>query len=333
MMEKIGEEFTSMKGQYWACGLCALVATLTCCVLGPIMDAYGPLFLCYGATCFTSGYPFSLARCTRHWQYLLCMGVLGGIAKGLCMAVAAPMSAKIFKKRVGVAQAVIMSGSSLGGVLYSQYFKYAFNNMGWKDAMQNYAIILGTVAHVAFLLSMSYHWIVPAASLQTDTGGKQSVLQSYASWKEPFRNKAFVCFAGAMAFLDLGIYGMCVVTPQVANQSDIKGIETADVITGLSGASLFGRIIGGLMADRFGYFDTFLLSLSAEMVILGAFCTSFAHRSPALFLTSAVQWGLFSGSWMSLFPACLGLLCRVQEFGKNYGKTFPYSHVVVYTHV
>lgn len=55
-----------------------------------------------------------------------------GISKGLCMAVAA-MSAKVFKKRLGLAQAMIMSGSSLSGVVYSQQFKFIFPKMIWGN--------------------------------------------------------------------------------------------------------------------------------------------------------------------------------------------------------
>ena len=217
MMEEIERELETMEGQYWLCGLCGFVATSACCVMGPVMDAHGPFWLCVGASCMTAAYPFILAKCSGYWHFMVCIGLWGGIAKGLCMAVAAPMSAKVFKKRLGLAQAMIMSGSSLGGVVYSQQFKFIFPKMSWGNSMHFYGFLLASTSFFAFLLSLAYHWVVPEDSLQVHGGQQKSFLEDYCSWKKPFRNKAFLYFAGAMAVLVLGVYGMCVITPEVAS--------------------------------------------------------------------------------------------------------------------
>lgn len=139
MLEKIKQEFLGMKDMSWVCGVCGGAAALTCCFLGPFTDARGPLVLGLFASSLTVSYPFALAHCSTYWQFMLCIGAWRGIAKGFCMSVAAPMSRKLFDRRAAFAQAAIMAGSSMGGEVYSQYFKQFFPGRDWEDTMFIYA--------------------------------------------------------------------------------------------------------------------------------------------------------------------------------------------------
>lgn len=109
--------------------------------------------------------------------------------------------------------------------------------------MHFYGFLLVITSFLAFPLSLAYHWVVPEDSLQIHGGQQKSILEGYCSWKKPFRNKAFLSFASAMAVLVLGIYGMCVITLEVAKSSNTSGLNTADVIAGLSATSLVGRVV------------------------------------------------------------------------------------------
>lgn len=69
---------------------------------------------------------------------------------------------------------------------------------------------------------------------------------------------------------DLAIYGICVI-PKITRRPELSGtspMSREDFITGLSAASLVGRLLGGVIADGVGCFDTFIASLFSEMVVL-----------------------------------------------------------------
>lgn len=82
--------------------------------------------------------------------------------------------------------------------------------------------------------------------------------------------------------------------------------------------STIGRLITGVIADKYGRINT-----QTGLICLGALAIftiwlPFGHTLPGLYVFSCV-FGLASGSFLSLAPACIGQISKASEVGGRFG--------------
>lgn len=82
--------------------------------------------------------------------------------------------------------------------------------------------------------------------------------------------------------------------------------------------STIGRLITGVIADKYGRINT-----QTGLICLGALAIftiwlPFGHTLPGLYIFSCV-FGLASGSFLSLAPACIGQISKASEVGGRFG--------------
>ncbi|KAK2043950.1 MFS general substrate transporter [Colletotrichum somersetense] len=103
----------------WISGIFTSLCLLLGIQTGPLMDAYGTKFLAPISVTLYFPMFFALGECTEYWHFILCLGVLGGIAVALTATVAIAVIGKLFNRRKGLAMGIALSGSSVtkGAVL------------------------------------------------------------------------------------------------------------------------------------------------------------------------------------------------------------------------
>jgi MFS family permease len=104
--------------------------------VGPLFDRYGPRWIMLvGSVCYALAI-FLLGSCEKYYQFMLCLGVMGGVSGAL---VATPCMAALshwFRLRRGTANGIAMMGSSVGGVALPMILRPALENLGWAWAMR-----------------------------------------------------------------------------------------------------------------------------------------------------------------------------------------------------
>jgi MFS family permease len=93
------------------------------------------------------------------------------------------------------------------------------------------------------------------------------------------------------------------------------------VVPILNGASLFGRIIPGALADKLGRFNMMcMMSLFTTIVV---FTLWIPAKNNAVVLVFAAFYGFGSGSFVSIFPTLIGEITKdVSKLGKRNGAAF-----------
>lgn len=86
-------------------------------------------------------------------------------------------------------------------------------------------------------------------------------------------------------------------------------------------ASTIGRLGAGGVADRYGRINT-----QATLIAVGVFAVfviwlPFGNTLAGLYMFSIV-FGLASGSFLSLAPACIGQISKASEVGGRFGLTY-----------
>ena len=301
--------------------MASFLALGTSCIFGAIVDVAGPFWLAVVASLMTMTTPLLLVYCVDFTDFLICLGIWNGVAVGLCLSVGPSLPGKLFDKHLSLAQSTSMAGSSLAGVIYSQAFQFLFNGRPWQKSMEIVGYPIVAMTAVAFSCTLMFYKVVPASAV-VPHGERMDAFKSSFHFKGcPFPHPSpYFYFAIGMFSIEFAIFGMGTTIPSIATTAGYSVSESRNVMSLLSGSALVGRISLGYLADRIGCFETMLLSIPIELILLSGFSLPCVEKNIGYMYGSAVTWGLLSSCWMSLLPACLGKLCDVKQLGSYYGK-------------
>lgn len=109
--------------------------------VGPLFDRYGPRWIMGIGSLFYALSIFLLGSCEKYYQFMLCLGLLGGVSGALVSTPCLAVLAHWFRKRRGTANGVAMMGSSLGGVLFPIALQPALEHLGWAWALRTLGFI------------------------------------------------------------------------------------------------------------------------------------------------------------------------------------------------
>jgi MFS family permease len=123
--------------------------------------------------------------------------------------------------------------------------------------------------------------------------------------------------------LEVVLFGALGILPTYASRVSAYPADTGFyLIAILNGASCLGRLVPGYISDKIGRFNTLLIALIFTLAVMLILWLPFGNKSlPALYIFATI-FGFGTGSWMALVPACIGQLCRAEEFGRYYGTLY-----------
>lgn len=280
-------------------------------LVGPIFDRYGPRWI---ALVGSAGYivmMFLLAECKAFWQMILCLGVLGGVTGAMLTCSALASVAHWFKTRRGLAQGIAMAGSSAGGFSIPLILKATFPAYGYVWSLR----ILGFVFFASLALS---NLLLKARFAPTAAAKKKAIVSLHI-----FGDLRFSLFTVSVFGFEVVLFGGLGILPTYATVfTDFPPGTGFYLIAVLNAVSCLGRILPGYLADKIGRFNTLLIMIIFTLIFMLALWLPLGTKSlPALYAFAAL-FGFGTGSWMALTPACVGQLCRADEFGRYYGSMY-----------
>lgn len=233
-----------------------------------------------------------------------------------------------FMERRGLASGIAFIGGGFGGVLFPLMIQSLLRQVGWGWSIRVVAFVLLGLCSVSLAFCRSR--IPPRKGSET-------------TWRDTLPDyKIFIDGTGAMALTTLGVlltdlayFIPITYTPRY--YIDRQDLPDKDILAGssafayqllaiLNAASCVGRYVAGDMADRFGRYNTMIVSLFLCTVsVLGFWLPDIlvpALDSDALLIVFILMFGFCSGSNVSLTPICLGQLCETQEYGRYYASCF-----------
>lgn len=279
--------------------------------VGPLFDRYGPRWIALlGSVAFVSMI-FLLAECTKYWHFMLCVGLLGGLGGAMLTTTSLAVVAHWFKVRRGLAQGIAMMGSSCGGLTIPLILRSSLPKFGYAWSLR----IIGFMFLVCFITGN----ILIKARIPQSADNKKKAMISLTI----FGDQRFTFFTMAVFGFEVVLFGALGILPTYATLTTNFSPETGFyLIAILNGVSCLGRILPGYVADKIGRFNTLLIMIVFTLIFMLVLWLPWGHKSlPALYVFAAL-FGFGTGSWMALTPACLGQLCRAEEFGRYYGSMY-----------
>ncbi|RDH31467.1 major facilitator superfamily domain-containing protein [Aspergillus welwitschiae] len=276
-------------------------------VFGKIFDNYGPRYaVILGACAHILGLVF-LSLSTEYYQMFLSQSILSGI--GACSLFYSGINAvsTYFKRRKALANGIVASGSSLGGVILPIMFDYLIADglsFGW------------TIRAIAltFLILLSFASFVTTSNLK-----HQPKPVSLLSFVRPFKELKFVLLALAAFFTFWGVFIPINYIVVYAKSLGMSSIFSNYQLVALNAASVLARVGCGFIGDRYGCFNTIIINV--VIVIVSIFVLWFID-TPGTTMAFSIVFGWGSGSFISLLPACIARISDIREIGVRVGMIY-----------
>lgn len=277
-----------------------------------IYDKYGPRQLIFVGTFFHVFGLMMASLGSEYYQILLTQGVCSALGVSAIFQPALSTIHGWFDKNRGAAFGILATGSSMGGVIFPIMVTRLIDRHGFPWAMRICAfLILGLL----IIANVTVRSRLPP-SPQKVTG---------ALLLKPFREPEFVLvIAGFFAFT-YGIYVPINYLPVQALQVGMDTNLVEYLIPILNAGSLFGRIFSGVMGDRIGKYNIFIVVCYLTVVWILALWIP--DSSDAGLISFAALFGFCSGAYVSLIAPLVSQISPLSEIGFRTGIVFFISSI------
>lgn len=223
--------------------------------------------------------------CTEYWHFVLAQGVLSGISNGLLMFPAMAAVPQYFDRKRGLAMGLAIAGSSLGAVVFpivlTRLLLTPGASLGFGWAVRVCGFIMVPVL------------VFAAVTVRARLPPRASRFFLWSSFRRPL----YSVLVAAVAALFFGMFVPLFYLPSFGVQE--AGLDEATslyLVAAINGASLPGRIIPGILGDKFGRINTLMFAGAGTAVLI--FCWPSA-TTPAGVIAFSCIFGFVSGALVS----------------------------------
>ncbi|KAL7414241.1 MFS general substrate transporter [Mrakia frigida] len=242
-----------------------------------------------------------IAECTKYYQFLLCQGLLLGLAAGVMFGPTFAVVSHWFRQRRALAVGAVVSGSSIGGTVFPIFLRKLIPLIGFKWTLRAAALL------IAYCVGFACLTLRPRLKPVKVEGG----LFNFAAFKRP----AFSLYVVGCFLVMAGLY-----TPlsflDVAGRRIGLGDFSSYLIAIANATSLAGRLVPGYLADKIGPVNLLIpfSLLSGILIFAWPFCVS----KGSLVVFSALM-GIGTGAFVSLYSPGVAQLGETHDIGRRMG--------------
>ncbi|KAI6821617.1 MFS monocarboxylate transporter [Hortaea werneckii] len=281
---------------------------------GILADKYGPtLPMAFGSICMLVAV-FMISLCKAYYQFFLAQGLLLGVGMSFIAIPASGVVPRYFKRNRGLATGVTVAGSSLGGIVWPIIFDQLLHqdDVEFPWAMRIAGFVMLPICAICVLTVRP-----PKQPKQSDNESATNDTPTKPQKDTSALRKApFILLCVGEFVAVFGFFPPLFYISTYATSLGMSPSLAFYLVSIVNGASSAGRILPGIVADRYGRFN--LLALSAFSAAIIAFCWT-----PAQSIAGVVVWtvafGFASGAILSLQLGCATSLVDENSAGAAVG--------------
>ncbi|KIM99327.1 hypothetical protein OIDMADRAFT_127322 [Oidiodendron maius Zn] len=291
----------------WIPSLQIFIMFATGPIVGKIYDQRGPHILLLVGT-FLHVFGLMMASISsRYYQVLLSQGVCSACGVACIFQPALSATSGWFNKKRGAAFGALSTGSSLGGVIFPIMVSRLIREVGYGWAMRISAFLILFLLIVANLAVKSR--LPPRSRSQT----KQEPMR-------PFKETSMMLLLGGAFFLTFGIFiPINFIIVEAIAQGMAPGLAQY-LLAVLNATSLFGRALSGMLADKVGRYNVFVVVCYTTSILILALWIPATNNAATI--AFAGFFGFTSGAYVSLLPALAAQISPPREIGFRTGLLF-----------
>ncbi|KAM6486770.1 MFS monocarboxylate transporter [Trichoderma simmonsii] len=265
----------------WIGSLSAFLQFFVGMIGGPMFDRYGSKVIHPAAVIYIFAV-MMLSLCKTYWQIMLVQGVLMGGTMGFLQFPAMGSLSQYFDKKRAAAFGVAISGSSVGGIIMpiavSKMLNSSSLGFGWTVRIIGFLMI----PFIAFSIAVIRARLPPSA----------------ASFLIPsaFLEARYNFIVISTFFVFIGMFMPIIFLPTYAVSRGMGATLAGYLPAILNAASTFGRIIPGVLADKYGRLNVYAFGSFITSIVI--FCMT-ATKNNAGIIAYAAVFGFTSGTIIS----------------------------------
>ncbi|KAF7563454.1 hypothetical protein G7046_g698 [Stylonectria norvegica] len=281
-------------------------------IIGVLTDKYGPRWLLFGGSLLHVFGLMMTSLATQYYQVLLAQGVCSAIGVSAIFQPALSTIGGWFSTRRGAAFGILSTGSSLGGVIFPIMVSRLIREVGYGWAMRICAFLILGLLVVANLTVRNFH--TPKPQKMTTT-----------LLLKPFHEVQFVLVMLGFFFFTYGIYVPINYLPVQAIEVGMDPNLAQYLLSILNAASMFGRIFSGVMGDKVGRYNIFIVVCYLTGIWILALWIPCSTTGGII--AFAALFGFCSGAYVSLIAPLIMQISPFPEIGFRTGITFFISSI------
>jgi predicted MFS family arabinose efflux permease len=292
--------------------LAAITVALVSPVIGVLLDRFPPRRIILPAILVFAVALASLSTLGSNiGRFYLTFFVLGLVANGTAQFAYTRTILTWFRRRRGLALALILTGSGVGSILIPPLTQWVITSHGWRAAY----LILGGIA----LLGMPLTFLLVRNQPVHAQRAAEDGMLSGATVGAALRSAPFWIMAVIIMLSAFGENGLVTNLAAILTEHGISAHAAALALSVRGGAGILGRLGTGFLIDRFPAqrIQTFILLLSAA----GTFILAYAGTSPVSLIGAALL-GAGLGSEADVVPYLLASYFGRKHFSVLYGLTW-----------
>ncbi|EAU29481.1 predicted protein [Aspergillus terreus NIH2624] len=244
---------------------------------------------------------------SEYYQFMLGVGVLGGIAASMLVTPSLGCMNHWFLRRRAFATGIGTTAGGIGGVIFPIMIKGLTGKVGFAWAVR----ILGFLSLILCILAVSLQKTrLPRHPKRVQTIEIRAL-----------RDPSFTLTSLGIVLTDSSAAIPLVYLTSYARANEMDLSLAYQLMSILNGLSVLGRLAPGYAADKLGRFNIMILTTAMSTVLTLGLWVSCA-QSQAAIVSYAALFGLSSGSAISLTPVCVAQITRTEDFGKRFGTTY-----------
>ncbi len=259
---------------------------------GALTDRFGPrIVVLAGAILLGLGLALA-SRATSLLEFQIIYGVVVGVAAG---AVFAPMIATVtgwFEERRSLAVSLVSAGMGVAPMTVSPFASWLIGSYDWRTALLVIAVMSWVLLIPAALLVRRPPPASSAvAGMPAEGGEGMTVAQA-------LRSPQFIVLAGTFFFCCAAHSGPIFHTVSYALTCGLSAMTAVTIYSVEGLAGLGGRILFGLLGDKFGARRIVVLGLMVQALGAGSY---YFTREVGEFYAVAILFGMAYGGVMPLY--------------------------------
>ena len=230
-------------------------------IMGRLTDRVGPrIVLTICGSLIGLGY-LLMSQIGTVWQLYLFYGVIIGSGMGGSWVPIVSTIARWFVKRRNLMTGIVLSGVSIGTLVAPPVASRLISAYGWRTSY----LMLGTVVLVAVVLGAQLLRRDPAQAKQRPYGESEGLKQESVpetrsfSLEEAVHTRQFWLASGMFLCFGFSVYTVIAHIVLDATGLGISSVGAASILATIGGLSLAGRIVLGIVADRLGNRQVFII--------------------------------------------------------------------------
>ncbi|KAK2017351.1 major facilitator superfamily transporter [Colletotrichum eremochloae] len=276
-------------------------------VIGQLYDNYGPRWLVFGGTILHVFGLMMTSLSTQYWQILLSQGICSAIGVAAVISPGLNVIHGWFNVNRGAAFGVLSTGSSIGGIVFPIMVTRLIKSVGFPWAMRTCAFMILGLLIIANLTIKSFHPPRPQKL------NRDQLLR-------PLKEVEFVCLLIGFFFFTYGIFVPINYIQVQALEAGMDPNVAQYIVAMLNAGSLFGRIASGILGDRVGKYNIFVVV--GYLTSIWMLALWIPARTSGAIIAFAVLFGFCSGAYVSLVAPLVAQISPMQEIGFRTGITF-----------